>query len=626
MGSTSVPLAEPPTQLADRQDPGTAVPPHHAGLLRRHRRSHLLNIAVILPAGGLCALVQGSMWHDATVLAVVNVATSLTFLATGLLLRLEPGQRAVAFALILAGLGRSLDFANSFMVGPWPLYALVLGGMDRLAGAYALLRYPGSLLRYQRIFLLVLTAWMLVGRSLIAVTSQATWYDNPASSWWPALWPDHRLTAVINAIVNIGQGVLAIVLIVLLVQRLSQTKGLDRIVITPVIGAGLAAVVAASVTAVAQLLTSMNSVGPNYAYIAEGIVDLAVPLAFLVAAIQSGLLLRNIAALLAQISAGADVHDIRYALRAALRDPTLEVLDLSADGAGPDGTTGAPADGGPREDTALALAGELPPDRLVELIRTEGGTPIAVVIADSGLARYRGLFNAAVQTSGLALKNAQLHEQAARAELGQVRASRVRLVEAGLAGRRRLERDLHDGVQQHLLALAAQLSAAMAGTDDPVATAAFQQARAELTTVLAELRNLAHGIHPAVLTHSGLTAALEDMAERLPLPVRVTASGPRVSPAVEATAYFVASEALANVVKHAQASSAAVLVSVAGSWLDMEISDDGIGGAGTDGAGTGGRGWGMANMLDRVGALDGAITIDSPAGQGTRVLVRIPCA
>jgi signal transduction histidine kinase len=619
MGSTSVPLAEPPTQPAEREDPGEAALPHYIGLLRRHRRSHLLNLAIIIPVGGLCALVQGSMWHDATVLAVVNVAASLTFLATGLLLRLEPGQRGVAFALILAGIGRSLDFANSFVVGPWPLYALVLGGMDRLAGAYAILRYPGSLQRYQRVYLIVLGGWMLVSRSLIAFTSRATWYGNPASSWWPTIWPDHDLTSVVNAIANIGQGVLGLILVVLLVLRLTRTKGLDRIVITPVIGAGLAAVVAASVTAVAQLLTNIDSVGPSDAYIAEGIVDLAVPLAFMVAAIQSGLLLRNIAGLTAQISAGADVHEVRYALRAALRDPTLEVLDLSADGAGPGSDAAEPADGGPREDTVLALAGVQPPDRLVELIRTEGGTPIAVVIADPGLARYRGLFNAAVQTSGLALKNAQLHEQAARAELGQVRASRARLVEAGLAERRRLERDLHDGAQQHLLALAAQLTAAMTGTDDPAVAAAFQQARAGLTTVLAELRNLAHGIHPAVLTHSGLAAALEDMAERLPLPVRVTAYIPRVSPAVEATAYFVASEALANVVKHAQASSADVLVGVAGSWLDMEISDDGIGGADT-----GGRG--MANMLDRVNALDGAVTIDSPVGQGTRVLVRIPCA
>ena len=103
---------------------------------------------------------------------------------------------------------------------------------------------------------------------------------------------------------------------------------------------------------------------------------------------------------------------------------------------------------------------------MVEFIRTEAGTPIAVVLADPSLARYRGLFDAAVQTSGLALQNAQLQARAARAELEQVRASRTRIIEAGLAERRRLERDLHDGVQQHLLGLAARLSAAMTGTSE----------------------------------------------------------------------------------------------------------------------------------------------------------------
>ncbi|HMH90330.1 MAG TPA: histidine kinase, partial [Streptosporangiaceae bacterium] len=368
----------------------------------------------------------------------------------------------------------------------------------------------------------------------------------------------------------------------------------------------------------------MNSVGPNDAYTAEGIVDLAVPLAFLVAAIQSGLLLRNIAGLAAQVSAGADVDGVRYALRAALRDPTLEVLELSGAGsalAARSALAAGAAEGLPGGlPGAAGLAVAQPPDRLVELIKAEGGAPIAVIIADPGLARYRGLFNAAVQTSALALQNAQLQARAARAELSQVRASRARLVAAGLAERRRLERDLHDGAQQHLLALAAQLTAAMTRTSDPVATAAFGQARLQLAAVLAELRNLAHGIHPAVLTQGGLAAALEDVAERLPLPVLVTAPAVRVAPAVEATAYFVVCEALANVVKHARASSAAVAVRADGSWLSLEISDDGVGGAGGAGAGQG-----MANMQDRVGALDGEVTIDSPAGEGTRVLVRIPC-
>jgi signal transduction histidine kinase len=616
MGGTPVPLAGPATAPAELTCSGLAGWPRRAQSLCSRRRGYLLAAGVLLAAGAGSALLQGRMWHTATVLSVVNVATSLTFICTGLLLRRQPGQRRVAWALMLAGAFRSLDFANSFADdGPWPLYALVCGGLDRLAGAYALLRYPRpALLRYQRAYLILLAAWMLIGRSLIAVTSRPQWNGNPASSWWPALLPRQGLMMVISDIVNAGEGVLGVALVVLLGLRLARTRGLDRIVITPVIVSGLAAVIAASVTAVAQLLSNLNSAGPNTAYAAEGLVDLAVPLAFLVAAIQSGLLLRNIAGLAAQVSAGADVDEVRYALRAALRDPTLEVLELSAVGSALVAGAAEAADlaGG----SGLGLA--QPPDRLVELIRTEGGAPIAVIIADPGLARYRGLFNAAVQTSGLALQNAQLQARAARAELSQVRASRARLVEAGLAERRRLERDLHDGAQQHLLALAAQLTAAMTRSSDPVANAAFRQARLQLGAILAELRNLAHGIHPAVLTEGGLAAALEDVAERLPLPVRVTAPALRVAPAVEATAYFVVCEALANVVKHAGASSAVVAVRADGTWLSLEISDDGVGGAGA-------AGQGMANMADRVRALDGEITIDSPPGQGTRVLVRIPC-
>jgi signal transduction histidine kinase len=614
MGGAPVPLASPATPSAGLTRARRAA---RAGSWWHRWRGYLLAAGVLLAAGAGSALLQGRMWHTATALSVVNVATSLAFICTGLLLRRQPGQRRVAWALMLAGAFRSLDFANSFANnGPWPLYALVCGGLDRLVGAYALLRYPRpALLRYQRWYLIILAGWMLGGRALIAVTSLPQWNGNPVSSWWPALLPRLGLMTAISDVVNAGEGVLGIALVVLLGLRLARTRGLDRIVITPVIVSGLAAVVAASVTAVAQMLTSLDSAGPNTAYTVEGIVDLAVPLAFLVAAIQSGLLLRNIAGLAAQVSAGAGVDAVRYALRAALRDPTLEVLELS-------GTDSAGAAAGlPAElpgDAGRALAP--PPDRLVELIKSEAGAPIAVIIADPGLARYRGLFNAAVQTSALALQNAQLQARAARAELSQVRASRARLVAAGLAERRRLERDLHDGAQQHLLALAAQLTAAMTRTSDPAATAAFRQARLQLGTILADLRSLAHGIHPAVLTQGGLAAALEDVAERLPLPVEVTAPAVRVAPAVEATAYFVVCEALANVVKHAGASSAAVSVTADGAWLSLEISDDGVGGAEAAAAGQG-----MANMHDRVGALDGEVTIDSPAGQGTRVLVRIPC-
>jgi signal transduction histidine kinase len=191
-----------------------------------------------------------------------------------------------------------------------------------------------------------------------------------------------------------------------------------------------------------------------------------------------------------------------------------------------------------------------------------------------------------------------------------------------LAERRRLERDLHDGAQQHLLALAAQLSAAMASTSDPGATAAFAQARTDLSSVLAQLRDLAHGIHPATLVQSGLPAALEEVAERLPLAIQLQVPdgpGERPPAAVEATAYFVACEALTNTVKHARASQASVTVRISAAELVMVIADDGVGGA--DPAGSG-----LANIMDRAGAAGGEAAIDSPPGQGTRLQLRIPCA
>jgi signal transduction histidine kinase len=552
---------------------------------------------------------------------VVNLSTSLTLILTGLLLHREPGQRGVAWALILAGVCRPLDFIDAWTGGPWPAYAVLFGGIDRVFGAWAVLRYPRPRLTGpQRVYVAVLAGWMLTARTMVVLTSTAQSNGYAPTSWWPSLVSDLRLSDTLSAIDNGGEGFLAITLLVLLVLRLVRTKGLDRIVIAPIIAAGIAAVIAASATAIAQIFATSISVGATGAYVAEGLVDVTLPLAFLVAVVQRGLLARNLAGLSARISAGADLGSVRYALRETLHDPTLEVLDVSDSDVPASLGGGTPGGrGGGRPGAVETLPAARADSRLVEVIRTDAGAPIAVVIADPALARYRGLFDAAVRTSGLALKNAQLQAQAARAELNLVRASRARIVEAAVAERRRLERDLHDGAQQHLLGLAARLTAAMARTTDPEATAAFQQARAELGEVLAELRDLAHGIHPASLMQGGLAAALEEIAERLPLAIDLSIAPARVAPAVEATAYFVACEALTNAVKHAQANLATVAVRISAAELEMDITDDGIGGA--DPAGSG-----LGNMTDRVSALNGSTIIDSPPGNGTRIVVSIPCA
>jgi len=588
-------------------EPDGLVAPATAG---RPRRFYLRTGAVLAALGGLATVAELPEWSESPTLATVNLVMSLTFILTGLLLRQERAQRGVAWALILAGVFRSLDFVDAWNTGPWPVYAVVFGGIDRVFGAYAVLRYPRPALgQAQRAYVGALAAWMVLSRTLVVVTSTAVSTGYPASSWWPTIVASPQLSRAFADAQNAGDGIAALLLVFFLVRRLLETRGLDRIVIAPVIIAGLAAVFAASVTVIAQPFSNIV-IGPTGAFVAESLVDVLLPLAFLAAVIQRALLARNLAGLSARVSAGADLRRVRYALRETLQDPTLEVLDVSS-ASGPAGAAGLAL--------PVARVAARADRRLIEVIRTDAGAPIAVVIADSALERYRGLFDAAVRTSGLALRNAQLQAEAARAELNAVRASRARIVEAALAERRRLERDLHDGAQQHLLGLAARLTAAMAQSQDPGATAAFAAARAELGEVLAELRDLAHGIHPASLVQGGLAAALEEVAERLPLAIRLQVAPDRVRPAVEAAAYFAACEALTNAVKHARARHVSVAARVTGAHLEMEIADDGVGGA--DPAGSG-----LANLVDRVGAVDGEAGIDSPPGRGTRITVRIPCA
>ena len=209
-----------------------------------------------------------------------------------------------------------------------------------------------------------------------------------------------------------------------------------------------------------------------------------------------------------------------------------------------------------------------------------------------------------------------------RARVVELRASRARLVEAGDTERRRLERNLHDGAQARLVGVALLLGHARRRVDaDPEETAALlDRAMIELRAGLAELRELARGIHPAVLTERGLEPALHALASRAPVPVMVETDGEQRLPApVEAAAYFVISEALANVAKYAQATEATVAVRRRNGCLTVDISDDGIGGA--DAA----EGSGLRGLGDRVAALDGTLSLDSPPGHGTRLHVEIPC-
>jgi signal transduction histidine kinase len=258
-------------------------------------------------------------------------------------------------------------------------------------------------------------------------------------------------------------------------------------------------------------------------------------------------------------------------------------------------------------------------DRAVTRLDGEEG-PLAVLVHDPALAEQRQLIDGVSAVAQLALENERLHAEV-KAQLEEVRASRQRIVSAADEERRRVERNIHDGAQQRLVSLSMALSMAQAKAADasPAMAATLSAAEAELRHAIGELRELARGIHPAILTEAGLGPALESLAERSPVPVtlEVELDG-RLPPLVEATAYFVAAEALTNVAKHASASAARLTVRIEDGWLRVAVSDDGTGGVDPD------RGSGLRGLLDRVSALGGRLAI-ADGGPGTRVEAEIPC-
>jgi signal transduction histidine kinase len=200
--------------------------------------------------------------------------------------------------------------------------------------------------------------------------------------------------------------------------------------------------------------------------------------------------------------------------------------------------------------------------------------------------------------------------------------SRAGVVDAADAERRRIERDLHDGAQQRLVSLAMNLGLARENLTElpPEARRVIAEAHDEAKEALAELRGLIRGLHPAVLEDRGLDAALSGIAARAPLPVRVTVDvSARATPTVEAVAYFVVSECLTNIARHARAGRAEVAVRRAGDVLQIRVFDDGIGGAAA------GTGSGLASLAQRAQSVDGRLAIDSPAGGPTVITVELPC-
>jgi signal transduction histidine kinase len=332
------------------------------------------------------------------------------------------------------------------------------------------------------------------------------------------------------------------------------------------------------------------------------------PLAFLLGLLDARLARSAVGDLIVELHGDPAPQDLRDALAHALRDPSLTLAYWL-----PNFQTYVDVNGHPVR---------LPDDgtRTATLIDRDG-EHVAALVHDPALDEERQLLEGVGAAAGMSLENARLQAEL-RARVEELRGSRARVIDAGQKERQRLERDLHDGAQQRLIALSLRLSLLDRRlAAEPEAREELAAARREVALSLEELRDVARGIHPAVLSGHGLAVAVESLAARAPLPVRLALDVVgRLPERVEVAAYYVVSESLANVAKHAQAREARVSLVQQPGRLVVEVVDDGVGGADTE------RGSGLRGLADRVEALGGRLQVWTPLGGGTRVRAEIPCA
>ncbi len=334
----------------------------------------------------------------------------------------------------------------------------------------------------------------------------------------------------------------------------------------------------------------------------------SVPLGFLAGLLRERLFRSAaVAELVTGLGAAVGPAELERRLGAALRDPSLRLAFWL-----PEHGRHVGVDGHPWELPAEGAG------QVATVVRHEGAE-VAVIAHDASLCDDPTLLEAVGGAASLALERARL-ETELRLRLDELRASRLRIVQAGYEARRRIERDLHDGAQQRLVSLALTLNVLRGRlADDPTSLRLLENASEQLRLGLAELRELARGIHPAVLTEHGLRPALASLAARSSVPVACRVRLDERLPApVEAAAYFVVSEALANVDKYARASSATVEVDREDGHALVEVVDDGVGGADAE------RGSGLRGLRDRVEALDGRLEVTSAPGAGTCLRAEIP--
>jgi signal transduction histidine kinase len=553
---------------------------------------------------------------DQTVVrSIPAVAIGWTAIAAGLIAwSRRPANR---MGLLLVAYGFSV-LLRTWQYSPDSLMFTIgyaLGELNLALFAHATFAYPSGRLtdRVERTFVYVVYAVVLaipLATLLVYDGNAGLRYVRPSGTESLLLISpgDEVARRLEQGFVIVVYGVLVTIGVALVVRKLWRATPRTRRVLAPLL---LAALVAAS-RAVSEPLFAFLSPPPaivDYLYWWQVVGQIAIPIAFLAGLLFSRLAAAQVADLVRDLDR-VPPEQLAPALARALDDPTLQLAFWL-----PDRQSYADADGKPfviPEDDSRCAVTRIESD----------GKQIAALVHDRSLLEDPELVQAAAGAARLAIENARLHAEV-RAQLEEVRQSRARIVAAGDQQRRSIERDIHDGAQQRLVALALELRAAQRRHGDalsPAVDSLLADTVDQLQLAVTELRELARGVHPAILTEGGLGPALQSLAARTPLSVSVAAPEDRFAADLEAAAYFVACEALANAVKHAGASAVSISAVRQDGLLVVEVSDDGVGGAGAVDGG------GLRGLADRVEAHGGRLRVVSPPGQGTRVIGELPCA
>jgi signal transduction histidine kinase len=585
----------------------------------RSLRTALIGIGLAGLAAGIAALaVVSSSDHLDSVQTEGVVFTPLigwAFIGTGLFAWWRRPENRLGALMTAVGF---VWFCSSLLASDNPTLFVIGGMLNAVPYAlflHLLVAFPSGRLqtRWER-WLVGLayfdtTVMVVLGNLFLDTTDPDVCSSCPAN---PLMISDNETVYGVIVAIQSLIGVFGLTAIaILLFRRWRSASTATRRAFAPVLLAGTLTAFFLIVSLIGDITGVPNGTTEDVDDVLGATAMAAVPFGFLFGLLRSRLSRADaVSELISRLGEADRRQDLRDAIAQALGDPTLSLAYWVPDQGRYVDAAGQPVELPAREGPTACTP------------VTHDGHPVAMICHSPELAEEAELVEAVGAASALALENQRLNVEL-RARVEELRASRARIVEAADEERRRLERDLHDGAQQRLVSLALNLRLARGklDTDPDAARELIDQTAEELGDATTELRELARGLHPAVLSDRGLRPALEALAGRAPVPVEldVDAASERLPVPVETASYFVVAEALTNMARYSDASVARVSVLRNNGNVEVEVADDGVGGAEAN------TGSGLRGLADRVAALDGRLEVVSPPGEGTTVRAVIPC-